>query len=674
MTPVLASTTPHPLRTGGARRHRLAEEAGSPAPLPVVVLALGALAVVYVSVPLLVLVARVPWSHLVAVVTSPQVGAALLLSLVTCVAAVAIDLLVGVPAALVTARARRGGALLRVVFSVPLALPPVVAGVALLTLFGRHGPVGVLLEHWGVRVVFTVVAVVMAQVFVSLPFLVATVDAALRARSTDLEDEVAALGATPAQRLCWVTLPAVRPALVRGTCLALARCLGEFGATLTFAGSRQGVTRTMPLEIYLARESDSEAAVVLAVLLLTVAVAVVGVPEVIERGWWRVSARGERGTRTVWWSWWWSTHLGHRGAGEGQADAGAARVEVDGEVPRRAWRCQLVLEAGTTTVVMGPNGAGKSTLAQVVAGGVRLGEGRVRVAGRSVDSPGVFLGARDRRVALLGQVTRLLPWWDVMANVTLPLRVRGWDRASACARAREALERVGAEHLAPRLASRLSGGERARVALARALVMDPAVLVLDEPTAALDAQSTSRLTETVAELSRTGRVTILLVTHDVGVALALADRLVVMEAGQVAEEGAPGELMRSPRTSFTAHLAGVTLLPGHVESVGEELVVVRVGQARVRGVSVQALDVGEEVRVSWPAAALRLARDPGGCAVRARVASVTQSVGGLAVDVVWDGHRARTIVPALTWAGFGRGAGDAVGCEVDPSQVTVVRA
>jgi molybdate transport system permease protein len=158
----------------------------------------------------------------------------------------------------------------------PLVLPPVVGGIALLYTFGRQGLLGRSLELAGIQIAFSTTAVVLAQAFVALPFLVVSLEGALRSAGSRYEAVAATLGARPTTVLRRVTLPLVLPGLASGAVLAFARSLGEFGATLTFAGSLQGVTRTLPLEIYLQRETDADAAVALSLLLVAVAVAVVG--------------------------------------------------------------------------------------------------------------------------------------------------------------------------------------------------------------------------------------------------------------------------------------------------------------------------------------------------------------------------------------------------------------
>lgn len=232
----------------------------------------------FVVVPLLALALRVDWSGFAALVTSEPSRAALGLSLRTSAVSTALCLLVGTPTALVFARSdARWVTALRPFVLVPLVLPPVVGGIALLYTFGRRGLIGSHLEVWGVQIAFTTVAVVLAQTFVSLPFLVISLEGALRALDPSYARVAATLGAGPSRVFGRVTLPLVAPALVAGTVLCFARALGEFGATITFAGSLQGVTRTVPSQIYLQREADPDAAVALSILLVAVAVAVIAV-------------------------------------------------------------------------------------------------------------------------------------------------------------------------------------------------------------------------------------------------------------------------------------------------------------------------------------------------------------------------------------------------------------
>lgn len=238
------------------------------------VAAVGALLVV---LPLAALAARVDWPNFWTLISSESSVAALLLSLRTSAVSTLLCLVVGIPLALVLARARFPGInLLRSLVLVPLVLPPVVGGIALLYTFGRRGLLGDSLEVAGLQIAFSTTAVVLAQTFVALPFLVISLEGALRTAGTRYDVVAATLGARPTTVLLRVTLPLVWPGLLSGTVLSFARCLGEFGATITFAGSLQGVTRTLPLEIYLQRETDPDAAVALSLVLVAVAVLVIG--------------------------------------------------------------------------------------------------------------------------------------------------------------------------------------------------------------------------------------------------------------------------------------------------------------------------------------------------------------------------------------------------------------
>lgn len=245
---------------------------------PRVLLLPAALGVALLVVPLLALVGRVDWSTLPADVSSPTALSALGLSLQTGLAATLLCVLLGVPIALCIARAgQRSAALLRAIVTVPLVLPPMVGGVALLYLFGRTGWLGPILAEWGVRIPFSTPAVVLAQTFVALPFLVLAVEGSLRSIGVEFEHAAAALGASRWRILTRITLPLAAPGLIAGVILCFARAIGEFGATALFAGNAPGVTQTMPLAIYTAFNGagvSRDAAVALSLLLLVTSVLV----------------------------------------------------------------------------------------------------------------------------------------------------------------------------------------------------------------------------------------------------------------------------------------------------------------------------------------------------------------------------------------------------------------
>lgn len=244
--------------------------------LPRWLVALAIVAVAFSFLPLLGLASRANWSELPSQLASADARTALWLSARTATASTVLCLVLGVPLGFAVA-ALRGvtRAVLRAILLAPLVLPPVVSGLGLLYAFGRRGLLGGTLDAAGIPVAFTTAAVVLAQAFVAMPFMVVSVEAALAARDGRLEGIAATLGAGRSRIFAAVTLPGIGIAVAMGTVLAFARSLGEFGATLTFAGSLEGVTRTAPLQIYLARESDPQAAVALGLVLVALAILIV---------------------------------------------------------------------------------------------------------------------------------------------------------------------------------------------------------------------------------------------------------------------------------------------------------------------------------------------------------------------------------------------------------------
>jgi molybdate transport system permease protein len=237
------------------------------------------IALAFLVLPLVALIARVPWGQFGQVVASSGVAQALALSLGAGAAATGLSVVLGVPLAWVLARSvewnpilRR---LLRAFVTVPLVLPPVVGGIALVLLLGRTGLIGTILNRWfGYTIPFTTPAVIISETFVAMPFLVLSVEGALRGADRRLEDAAETLGASRWMIFRRITLPLIAPGVAAGAVLSFARALGEFGATITFAGDFPGVTRTMPIAAYIALESDPGAAYVIAIILLAVAIAV----------------------------------------------------------------------------------------------------------------------------------------------------------------------------------------------------------------------------------------------------------------------------------------------------------------------------------------------------------------------------------------------------------------
>lgn len=233
----------------------------------------GALGVTLLALPLIGLLQRMPWSSLTDLLGSAAVVDALRVSLVVSIAATVVSAAFGLPLALLLARHTfRGARFVRVAVMVPMVLPPVVGGTALLFALGRRGLVGQWLDQWfGIQLPFTTTGAVVAATFVAMPFFVITVESALRQAGTDAEEAAATLGASPTLTLLRVTLPRLRGAMAAGAALTWARALGEFGATVTFAGNLPGETQTLPLATFVALESRPEQALALSLVLLAIA-------------------------------------------------------------------------------------------------------------------------------------------------------------------------------------------------------------------------------------------------------------------------------------------------------------------------------------------------------------------------------------------------------------------
>jgi molybdate transport system permease protein len=259
----------------GARRRRVTRD-GIADRTPVVPVALAGIAVALFAIPLVALVAKAPWSNAWNDLTSEPARDALKLSLVTSLSATGIALVLGVPLAWVQANVPyRGKRVIRALTTLPMVLPPVVGGVALLLAFGKRGLIGDELYGAGIRLPFRTSGAIVAETFVAMPFLVLTLEAAFRTTDRRLAEAARTLGAGRWTTFRRVTLPSVRPSLIAGTVLCWARALGEFGATITFAGNLQGRTQTLPLFVYIKLESaDSDAALTISLVLLVISLLV----------------------------------------------------------------------------------------------------------------------------------------------------------------------------------------------------------------------------------------------------------------------------------------------------------------------------------------------------------------------------------------------------------------
>ncbi|WP_406063608.1 ABC transporter permease [Streptomyces sp. NBC_01077] len=550
---------------------------------PPLALALPALlAVAFLTLPLIGILVRTEWGELVGHLRSPGTVEALKLSLVVSFWALGLSLLLGVPLAWLLARVSfPGKAIVRSLVLLPMVLPPTVGGVALLLAFGRRGLLGPWFEGtFGITFPFHTSGAVIAATFVAMPFLVISLEGALGGLRPRYEETAASLGASPVRVFFTVTLPMVAPGLIAGAALTWARALGEFGATITFAGNLPGTTQTLPLQVYLLLQDEPEAATSVSLLLLAIAMGVL----IALRGRW-TGTPSDRRTRPA-------PEVGpedpaqvrqtppapaaetgnapEKGnaagkrnvAGEGN-QGGDARWALHAEVTGFT-ELTLDAEPGTTIAVVGPNGAGKTTLLRALLGLTPRAHATLTLGDTDVTA----LPPHRRHVAWVPQDGALFPHMSALANTAYGLRAQGVRRAEARREAQQWLDRLGVGHLAHRRPAQLSGGQAQRVALARALAARPRLLVLDEPLAALDQTTRAHVRHTLrTHLTGFGGVC-LIVTHDPVEAVSLADRVLVLDEGRALQDAPPVEVTRHPRSPWVARMLGRNAWPGTASPEG----------------------------------------------------------------------------------------------------------
>ena len=504
-------------------RHR-----GRRSALPAPVLALAIVAIAFFALPLVGLLWRAPWSSAWSYLTDDGALTALRLSVVCSLWATGLSIVFGVPLAWLLARVEfRGRGAVRALCTLSMVLPPVVGGVALFFALGRRGLVGQYLDRWfDIRLPFTTAGVVVAQTFVAMPFLVITVEASLRQMDTRFEDASRTLGASRWYTFRRVTVPAIGPALGAGAVLAWARALGEFGATITFAGNFPGKTQTMPLAVYLSLETNPEEAILL-------------------------SIRHDR-------------DLLHGAPRPARPVARTGRP-TDGGVRGMTLSAQIGLQLGTLDLeveldVQAGRAAGAARTERrrqehrpAMPGRARPDRHRFdRHRGLVVDDPATdtLVEAEDRPIGFVFQNYLLFDHMSVLENVAFGLRARKTPKADARRTAREWLDRVGLAEYADQRPRALSGGQAQRVALARALATSPRLLLLDEPLAALDAGTRASVRRDLRRHLETFDGMRLLVTHDPVDAYALADRVAILDAGRVVQVGTLAEVTAHPRIAL----------------------------------------------------------------------------------------------------------------------------
>lgn len=529
------------------------------------------LAVAFLLLPLAGILARTSWGEIGTHLTSPGVVEALELSLLVSFWALGLSLVLGVPLAWLLARVDfPGKAFVRSLVLLPMVLPPTVGGVALLLAFGRRGLLGPWLEDtFGITLPFHTSGAVLAATFVAMPFLVISLEGALGGLRPSYEETAASLGASPVRVFATVTLPMVAPGLLAGAALTWARALGEFGATITFAGNLPGTTQTLPLQVYLLLQSSPEAATSVSLLLLAIAMVVL----IALRGRWtgtpRDAAGDENRTRDQA-----GSPEDDTEPGPGAAPKAAPVLAKEATTVEERWALhadvtgftRLVLDAepGTTIAVVGPNGAGKTTLLRALLGLTPRARAELRLGALDVTG----LPPHRRGVAWVPQDGALFPHLSALGNTAYGLRAQGVARAEARRTAQLWLDRLEVGHLAHRKPAQVSGGQAQRVALARALATRPRLLLLDEPLAALDQTTRARVRHTLrTHLDGFGGVC-LMVTHDPVEAVSLADRVVVLDEGRVVQDAPPADVTRHPRSPWVARMLGRNAWPGTATADG----------------------------------------------------------------------------------------------------------
>lgn len=464
----------------------------------------GALAVLYVAVPILALAARVPWTGLGTVLSQEATHDLLRITLTSAAISALLATFFGTGLAIWLHGQNRIGQAVRLLVYLPLAMPPVVGGLALSAALGRRGLLAPLLDALQLNFAFAFAGVVVAQTFVALPFVVVAVDSALRQTDNEVPLSARRVGMTRGAIWRKIMLPTIAPAIFTGGALAFARSLGEFGTTITFAGSMPGLTRTMSSGIYLEREVSVDNAYALSAILIGLAVvclACAGIPSLLHRG---------------------PSPQAHA-----QSDIDVAKLRQL-SLPPAAGQLAPFKEAATTAVV-GVNGAGKTTLLR------RLSD--------------------ESHAVMLTQKPALPPHSTVAEAITMVTH----DKATTA----ELIAAAGLSEIAEVKARDLSGGQAAQAGLVRALAARPAILLLDEPLAAVDAAAAAQWRKLLAAASH-DRTTVM-VTHNVLDLLSLADEVAVVERGKILLHAPTHEIVENPPNHFVARLLGRVVIQGRLE-------------------------------------------------------------------------------------------------------------
>jgi ABC-type sulfate/molybdate transport systems ATPase subunit/ABC-type sulfate transport system permease component len=565
----------------------------------------GALLVVYLLAPLAYLV-PVAWSReLGATVRDQTARDAVETSFATASAAVAIMAVLGVPLGYVLARWRfPGRELLGIVLLVPLVFPPIVSGILLIALFGPYGFVGGWLAAHGLEVDNTSAGIVLAQIFVAAPFVIVSARAAFAASDATLDDVAATLGAGPLEIFWRIAVPRARAGILAGIALAWLRALGEYGATSIVAYHPY----TLPVYVFVQLSASGVAASLpLALVALIASVAVVTLATLVQRQVRPAPTMNGRATEAKA-----SSGASPRREagflGSNTHPAETLRADLTAKIGDFTLRARFEVPPGVT-VVLGPSGAGKTLLLRCLAslmtpvsGGAYLGD-EVLCAADGSQASRPAIGYVPQGFGLFDHLT-------VAANVSFGLR--GLAASERRSRTDDVLASLRIAELAPRSARAISGGQAQRVALARALAPQPRLLLLDEPLSAIDPPLRAMLRRELRDLWRSWNIPIVLVTHDLADARALADRLLLLEDGKVVRRGTRDEVITHPGSVRAAMLLGArNLVPARVVACEIDALTLAIGPATVVIPGEErSLAAGDAVTVMLRPAALTISAEP----------------------------------------------------------------
>ncbi|MGD0734417.1 MAG: molybdate ABC transporter permease subunit [Terracidiphilus sp.] len=437
------------------------------------------------------------------------------------------------------------------ILTLPLVLPPTVVGFFLLLIFGRRSPLGLALEHIGISIVFSWPATVIAATVVAFPLMYRTTLAGFEQVNPTLLEAARTLGASEWTVFRRVLLPLAAPGVIAGTVLAFARALGEFGATLMLAGNIPGRTETMPIAIFSAAEGgDMRVASLWVILIVVLSLAIIrllnvqGPAQRLPRK--SVELPNEVST----------TPLGVTASRTNSSETTAA-LEIDIQRALENFNLQVAFRTGRGPLgLLGASGAGKSMTLRMIAGVATPDRGRIVLNGRVLfdGTTGTNHSASSRKMGVVFQDYALFPHLTVAENVGFGLSAMPEQERRL--RVGNLLQMMRIAELAGRYPKEISGGQKQRVAIARCMAIEPDVLLLDEPFAALDPhlrrQTEEQLRETLASYSGV----VLFVTHDMEEAFRFCSDLLVLDSGRVIASGPRIQLFERPQTVVAARLTG----------------------------------------------------------------------------------------------------------------------